>query len=194
MMTDRPILFSALLDGRKTQTRRLASSPLAMVQVGDRLWVRESFTPQTNCTDGVILLFEASRKRGGSEAKQLMAISDDDRFPIFTQKIRPSIHMPRWASRLTLVVTDVRRQTLCDITEEDAIAEGIQFIGVRHSTTSWPVYHWEAKSTVDDSFDMPQMAYVDLWDNLHGPRNGEDPEIVALTYTVHQVNIDRLGA
>ena len=54
-MTDRPIIFSgsmvrALLAGRKTQTRRLASSPLARCVIGDRLYVREAWAPLAACT------------------------------------------------------------------------------------------------------------------------------------------------
>lgn len=89
-MKEYPIIFSApmvraLLEGRKTQTRRLASSPLAKVQPGDRLWVRESFHPE-----GTYMADHPGDAR--------------------SMGWKPSIHMPRSASRLTLHVTDVRRQ------------------------------------------------------------------------------------
>lgn len=154
-MKDRPILFSApmvraILDGTKTQTRRAvkpqptsdvraagailsSTSPCAegtwwwldsidimeanvvgeafrcpYGQPGDRLWVRETWGP---CDGG--FCYRAD-ERDGSPAKP-----DDGRW-------HPSIHMFRAASRITLEVTGVRVERLQDISEADAIAEGIE--------------------------------------------------------------------
>ena len=81
--------------------------------------------------------------------------------------------MPRWASRLTLIVTDVRVQRLQDITVEDALAEGVQ--------------------KTDEYLDMPRMAFRALWDSLHGPGAWNDnPWVCALTFDVHRRNIDQM--
>jgi hypothetical protein len=76
--------------------------------------------------------------------------------------------LPRWASRLTLEVTDVRVQQLQDISEQDAIAEGV------------------------DS----RNHFMILWDEIHGmvgPKAwGANPWIYALTFTVHKQNIDAM--
>ena len=124
-MKERPIIFStpmvkAILDGRKTQTRRVIKDqpPLSMRdmfkpknlkcpygQVGDRLWVRETFKPY-NCMGGFAYKADGDLSTG---------------FPW-----KPSIHMPRGASRITLEITESRAERLQDISEEDAKAEGVK--------------------------------------------------------------------
>lgn len=149
---ERPILFSgpmvrAILDGRKTQTRRVVkpqpgihcvpwqrpdgqfiwiiaetghgvSEPFTCPfgQIGDRLWVRETWN--ADWCDRTIY------KADGGYAKHA-GYSVEPRW-------RPSIHMPRWASRIMLEITDVRVQRLQEISEEDAISEGI------HSVAAFP--------------------------------------------------------
>lgn len=137
-MKERPILFSgemvrAILDGRKTQTRRIvkavgpdnwlkgASNHVVHAldhcpygQPGDRLWVRETWSTcpmydkQKPSEMGPeyfgTIRYKASGERSG--------------------KLRPSIFMPRWASRITLEIKDVRVERLNSISEEDAKAEG----------------------------------------------------------------------
>ncbi len=184
-MTDRPIIFSApmvraLLDGRKTQMRRLAWRPSPAVATpprgtmasrsdgstvwqrakpGDRLWVREAW-----CS--------ADADDSGPYAAAYMADHPGDPRGLGW---RPSIHMPRWASRITLTVTAVRRQRLQDITRGDARAEGV------------PRLH----PIADDDPSTPIDAFGDLWDALHGEGAwAANPEVVALTFTVERRNID----
>jgi hypothetical protein len=79
---------------------------------GDRLWVREAWSPigpLSECTSPRDIWFRATA-------------GEERHAPI---KYRPSIHMPRWACRLELVVTGVRVERLHAITDEDARAEGI---------------------------------------------------------------------
>lgn len=133
-MKERPILFSgemvrAILEGRKTQTRRIlkpnSDSPFQTKcpygQPGDRLWVRETWAvrpdydrlPPSQCGDeGMWWRASLSLCPDGYEACH--------------GKWRPSIHMPRWASRITLEITSVRVERLQDISEEDAVKEGIE--------------------------------------------------------------------
>lgn len=197
-MTDRPILFSApmvraLLAGRKTQTRRLATSPLAKAGRGDRLWVREAWFHVEPVRSAPLFVGHAGAA----------AFKADDTF-IGCHRWKPSIHMPRWASRLTLEVTEVRRQDLWDITTADAMAEGLftatsaelcihedadgQLIPDRTPGRRW---YWAAEGLKVSS--CPREAYRALWDHLHGVGSFDSgPEVVALSFTVHPVNIDSL--
>lgn len=95
-------------------------------------------------------------------------------------KWRPSIHMPREWSRLTLVVTDVRVQRLQDISEDDALAEGVT--PDPNAVRKWG-YPQKAK-----------FAFADLWDHLHGPGAWElNPWVMAYAFTVHRCNVDALA-
>lgn len=126
-MKERPIIFNgamvlAILDGSKTQTRRPVRWDLHYVvspcgQVGDRLWVRETWARlmadviQGPKFDHILYRADLRDNNGRQVA-------------VPPRGWRPSIHMPRWLSRITLEVTGVRLQHLQDITEDDAIAEG----------------------------------------------------------------------
>lgn len=118
---------------------------------GDRLWVREKFQPlfasgfDHNTVDW---------KTGKGYACRYVAtdgivewMDGDDHM---TDRCMPSIHMPRWASRLTLEVTGVRVERLQDISEADAIAEGSQCAGVPAALTNF-------------------AAYAKLWEKINGP-------------------------
>lgn len=203
---DRGIMFSgamvrALLAGTKTQTRRLATSPLRHVKPGDRLYVRETGNWSTvkSSIDGGsfgFTFYAADSERGRSE--------------FFDDKNRPAIHMPRWVSRLTLVVTENRRQDLWNISSADAIAEGLlraslrdldileqeidgKLIGIPESELDELMYRG---SEALEWSSCPRVAYFKLWDSLHGaPATGlYDQEIVAISFTVERCNIDRLPA
>lgn len=137
-MKERPILMSApmvlaLLSGAKTQTRRLVKpqpvqfhsdakvGPVDLPRcpyglAGDRLWVREAFARDYFSAAP----YEEPTKRHGYRADWTSRAADVVPEPRWT----PSIHMPRWASRIDLEVTGVRVERLQDISEADAVAEG----------------------------------------------------------------------
>jgi hypothetical protein len=138
-MTDRPIIFSgamvrALLDGRKTQTRRLATSPLRRVERGDRLYVRESIYFWSAAHDcEITFAANGSTRQTGPNTGEIPDAALSGYFRMVDQSrearariSRPSIHMPRWASRLTLIVEDVRLQRLTAIGGHDARCEGME--------------------------------------------------------------------
>ena len=89
-------------------------------EVGDRLWVRETWTLWEDPDDGLdwVLYREGGKMRFPNI--QNLAMPNDP----FADKWRPSIHMPRWASRIILEITNVRVERLQEITEEDAVKEG----------------------------------------------------------------------
>lgn len=188
-MTDRPIIFSApmlkaLLDGMKTQTRRiLKPQPVPSLSwsapppgtypsdkgwsrfpyaPGDRLWVREAWRHDA----GVPFQYRAGPHIG------------DDALGI--RWLSP-IHMPRKFSRLTLTVTDVRVQRVQDISNDDAIAEGIQPHGHAYTGYGKQAEVWMA----------PYDSFASLWNSIHGPGAWDaNPWVCALTFTVEQRNID----
>ena len=105
--------------------RSLVACPFG--SVGDRLWVRETFKTIPSTAYG----FDRTRY---PNCWQVINPSDTREAAIFkegwdrctTGAWKPSIHMPRWASRITLEITDVRVQRLQEISEEDAKAEGFE--------------------------------------------------------------------
>jgi len=142
-MTARPILFSgpmirAILAGTKTQTRRVCRHQHDNVwvedgvmygydisgndgrvtmqygDVGDTLWVRETWG-----------LHDTQPSDGPERAHVYYRATDSDLHGLRHQLWRPSIFMPRWASRITLRVTAVRVERLQEISEADAVAEGV---------------------------------------------------------------------
>lgn len=178
-MRERPILFGgpmvrAILEGRKAQTRRVVKpQPVGNADVqfqignavtlppdgkqlccpygkpGDRLWVRENLTAK----DG-FMVYAADGARVDCGAMDWPAC-------IEKRKTIPSIHMPRWASRILLEVIGVRIERLNEISAPDCIAEGVN---VHHD-------HYDKS---DASIYSVISAYYDLWTNLNGPGSWEE--------------------
>ena len=95
--------------------------------------------------------------------------------------------MPRWASRLTLTVTNVRVQRLQQITAEECTAEGIGHSYSLLSADLWQDYRQAAGAWLTE----PRESFRTLWNSLHGPDAwGANPWVVALTFTVEHRNID----
>jgi hypothetical protein len=178
---ERPILFSApmvraLLDSQKTQTRRVVKpypkwvkkfpicNPTVMSEghqvwwwngehdwvgvvqdcpygaPGDRLWVREAWS-KSDCPGGAVY-------RADCDPRQ-----DTRGFGW-----RPSIHMPRWASRILLEIIDVRVERLNEISEADAKAEG--------APSGW----WDDEGRFYESTQGTHRAgFAGLWEHLNGP-------------------------
>jgi hypothetical protein len=178
-MADRPVTFSApmvraLLDGRKTQTRRLATSPLRKCEQGDRLWVRES-----------LYVWNAGNIDGSGQRIAYRATEPDS-----PCTWTPSIHMPRWASRLTLHVEAVRIEPLQAISRADAIAEGLTLASnVIEEFWRWP------EPLHQGLWLSPPAAYAWLWRELHGADSWDaNPDVIVLTFRVERGNIDRIAA
>jgi hypothetical protein len=140
---ERPILFSApmvraILAGTKTQTRRVvkgndlstailaARSPYGAP--GDRLWVRETWAAGA-CADGLppSTLHAPTWLRDNEGLWYKANEPADPHWKNVSSRgrWRPSIHMPRWASRITLEIASVHAERLQEISEEDARAEGV---------------------------------------------------------------------
>lgn len=184
-MTERPILFSgplvrAILEGRKTQTRRVVKpQPMGGFTPwkhadgywmqkssatghfhkpdlhcpygapGDRLYVREAFRPTEWAADGDYGVVQY-RADGLEMEVEAPGVSFNKMFPpaLSIDRWRPSIHMPRWASRLILEVVSVRAERLQAITYDDVEAEGVDIGGGWGWVQDW----------------------ADLWDSINAKR------------------------
>ena len=167
-------------------------------QVGDRLWVREAWRTHVAYED------LAPRDMGGEEPIRYEADGylETWGWPFMDApgRYRQGMHMPRWASRTTLVVTDVRVQRLQEISEEDAIAEGVEKIDYDGNDPrymgeyGWRDYRDHPHAEVP--FKKPIDSFRTLWDSLNAARGygwGQNPWVTATTYTVHRCNIDQIS-
>lgn len=171
-------------------------------QKGDRLWVKETW--QVGMTDdGPCVAYRADSNRiypeftGPSEGAG--PTFDYDAHPakawrhghwIADVEARgpwsSTLHMPRWASRLTLTVTDVRVQRLQDCSEADAMAEGV----IEYEPTMEDPAEFSAFEGTD-VFNNAVSAYHDLWNRINGAGAWEaNPWVVAVTFKVREGNID----
>lgn len=192
-MTDYPIIFSApmilaLRASRKTMTRRLAwkadrsgmerAASWVTVASGDRLWVREAWRTEGNCYDDL-----SPAALSGEET----ILYDADAGWSSNHTVgrrRASFHMCRWASRLTLRITATKIERLQDISAADSIAEGVE------CETCQAMGQSACRRL---GCFASQAAFAGLWKALHGPESWDaNPEVVALTFTVQQCNIDQM--
>lgn len=212
-MTDRPIIFSApmihaLLAGTKKQTRRVGKMRRGVMMddlewdgppgtirtgrarkdhiavpyaIGDRLWVREAWQQ-----------WPPENRRGMVERARIYRATDIEptEIPAWITHWKGKflwqspIHMPRYASRLTLSVQAVRVQRLQDISSADAIAEGI-----------CPTANL---MTIDCDTHDPRLDFKHLWNGINMAREGcswaDNPWVVAVSFAVEHGNIDRVAA
>ncbi|WP_410200588.1 ASCH domain-containing protein [Klebsiella variicola] len=182
-------MVRAILDGRKTQTRRPIKwkqtrfteigeredgskwpwsedaehacdfwHPCPFGAVGDRIWVRETWNKY-----GGLLTYRADHDW----------IDDMRKETVCTAKWVPSIHMPRWASRILLEITDVRVERLNAISPEDAESEGLERtnftgFGDEPGLPSYPepdVYFDPLKKQWKE---YPPEAFAGLWESIYG--------------------------
>jgi hypothetical protein len=149
--SDRFEIHAAFDEGGKRVDRWLACPYGAP---GDQLWVKETFFHEP-----ATYIYEASVSIPAVPATTLYRadLGDDSDGPW-----KPSIFMPRWASRITLEVTDVRVERLQDISEEDAIAEGVERFESIGPDQRLP-------GTGERFGDAPyRCAYACLWDEING--------------------------
>ena len=202
-MKEHPILFStkmvcAILSGMKTQTRRpipvfpqpkqkiyhvakdkycfatdcgngyvsgMSENFRKPYEVGDRLWVRETYRPIFGQTGELI-----SVDYKADPPEKWGRLGDVVGAPV---KWRPSIHMPRWASRITLEIKAIRAEPLLDISDEDAVKEGIY-----RSISSDPEIPYPLATDWDGNERglIPSVAYMDFameWRSIYpnGPKS-----------------------
>lgn len=165
------------------------------IWAGDRLWVKETWRAHGWHADCVEIAYAAQRGMvGWSEQHEQIRYPGGDRnaFKYYAPKgpdfWRPSIFMPRWASRLTLLVTDVRVERLQDISEDDAIAEGV--VKVRDACHVIRGFDYDRSGLCHTHAVTP---YAKLWDHINGDGSWSDnPWVIAYTFSVIKQNIDQI--
>ena len=187
-MKEYPILYTtenvkAILEGRKTQTRRVIKpqpyfenthfgtrTHLAWItssfrtleeiaqycpygQVGDRLWLRETFC-------------QVCYKKDNVKDVCYKEDLDVEHMACKLVKFTPSIHMFRWASRITLEITEIRVQRVQEISDEDVVAEGFEKV--------FPVAGYMSR----------RLWYKNLWDSINGKKYpwSTNPWVWAITF------------
>lgn len=226
-MKERPILFNApmvraLLDGSKTQTRRVVKQPhqnplgvwepfdwggenggrdkhgnttpaqqtithtrtgeiiaCPHGQPGDRLWVRETWANVGTCDPGLTVY--------RADYPACVPCAYENVPPADTITWKPSIHMFRKDSRITLEITGVRVERLQDISEADALAEGIK---INMHSTGRPMIRISGKCppvqyAKDNSLAVAE--YASLWDTINGPNSwAANPWVWVIEFKVLQ--------
>ncbi|EKK1884690.1 hypothetical protein PL866_004351 [Salmonella enterica] len=191
-------MVRAILDGRKTQTRRVLATyqdavkfcpewdvngkqifivlgekdhagmnpvitaiPCPFGQPGDRVWVRETFRVHSRATDVATLVYRASVRNSWTEQTHRVpvAVCNKQATP---EKWTPSIHMPRWASRITLEITGVRVERLNSITESDAEAEGVNDTGFGDLLVDGYRYLWKSIYGEESWADNPWVWVIEF--------------------------------
>ena len=169
----------------------------ARFAIGDRLWVRETWRVSPDACEGWNPIEPhpsgwVDYRAGGSDerpAPDFEAVcratfgkSGDIDWDCVPIDWRPSIFMPRWTSRLTLAVTDVRIERLNACSEADAIAEGLEWVAPGK---------WAVDRTLPIIGDDPRRVYSELWDYINGPGAwATNPWVVAVSFEVRKGNID----
>lgn len=237
VVRERPILFSgemvrAILDGRKTMTRRVMKPqpepngtwnprrdggrgdfdcicdyypPSATLwnggmlgadageiesgpygEAGDRLWVRETWEfrgtdmnkwGRTHRTQTGVVRYAAD----GSTRHIDTDWQNVERWMGRRAGGRPSIHMPRWASRITLEITDVRVERLQEISSEDCEAEGLW-----HASQAYRSYCCVWRDSAAALATSRQKYFGQLWDSLNAKRGfgwGVNPWVWVISFT-----------
>ena len=219
MQMSSPIqMVRALLEGRKTQARvvmkpqpgndidnlgdgkNIVSEGNCITcpfSVGELIWLRE----QLRCTYSNGVWYAADETNDEIERTNYLSdpraeeLADHYGNRLLDNEVRriPSICMPRWASRLTLKITDARAEGLQDISEDDAVAEGLRVVKEDDAilwysglaTEDWG--GWSELWQPDD----PVAAYRDLWESINGNWD-ENPWVWVLEFEVIQANVDHV--
>lgn len=169
----------------------LCSCPYGMKR--NLLWVRETTEIDEDLSDSI----SASKYVAGGQPV-LHTNCDDPEFNgsiahwDYSRNTRPSIHMHKWASRITLEITNVCIERLNDISEDDAVSEGVAAVDVNGRT----IYSGDFTSEMvwpEDYHDNAKSAFCDLWQSINGLGSwDQNPWVWVVKFKVHKVNVDDL--
>jgi hypothetical protein len=155
----KPEMVRAIWAGNKTMTRRTGER-WKKARPGDRLWVRETW-----CVGKPFDKIKPSKLIKPTEEDCLAVDYKANENRIWSKtdqgKWRSPIFIPRWASRITLDLIAVRQERLQDISEHDALCEGLNRC----------------------EMDYPILAYKNIWESINGPGSWDaNPEVTVLEW------------
>lgn len=168
---------SVMVDGHPNWRTQFAYQA-ARWDPGDTLWVKETHRFQTH---------EHIEYRADGATHHVQDNAEWLRDKDISANWKPSIHMPRWASRINLGVLAVRVERLQDITEEDAIAEGIERVDELPMLVRWRNYAYEGPNAAQDNLSdavtpEPIESYRTLWNSINLPPSPVIKEKKAVAY------------
>lgn len=164
-------------------------SSWSRVKPGDRLWVRETWGRFCDLDDNDQPASEVMTYYRADGEPFDRWVDPDTGETRDSVKWRSPIHCPRAYSRITIVVTATKIEWLQQITETECIAEGAEIVRLVGN----PVDDGPMVRLKDHVYGTPQTWFRELWCRLNGAESWDaNPEVVALTFAVHQTNIDAM--
>ena len=168
--------------------RRMVPTIWQSVQPGDRLWLRETWSdPETKRLPVYFADLTPSQQAEHKRIRKICGRLD------IGERWRPSIHMPRRFSRITLVAVTTRVERVQEISPDDAVAEGCS--GKKTVRQFW-LFGADAARRAEILRTNAPNDYRQLWQSLHtkpGNRWGDNPEVVVVGFRPVLANIDRMA-
>lgn len=189
-------MVKAILEGRKTMTRRVVNCPHEIIRtatpeewnagkahpkmVDYEEWHDKNRYHLLQIASGSIIAMQCPFGIPGDSlwVRETFWIDEGDSQPFYKAseehpeifKWKPSLFMPRWASRTTLEITNVRVERLQEITEEDAEREGIERVGGKYSCCPWRNYLIRKPGEMKLHCSAPSRSFQTLWDSINGKK------------------------
>jgi hypothetical protein len=160
--------------------------------VGDRLYVRENhYLTDDGDTEYAVCAVDEEEVRKHLASIASLPASFPEEVRRAHLKLRPSIHMPRWASRMTLIVTEVRVERLQDISEDDAWREGCKQGELNDHGRPFPAEEPDPSGIGERGWECARDWFADLWEDINGDDAWDaNPWVVAVSFEVVKRNID----
>jgi hypothetical protein len=164
-------------------TQRLFIEGQSPIQAGDRLWVREAFRVSENTFNDLKgeYCIDYPANDGCTLINPNIDNNDHLAYAILKMHVSPSIHMPRYASRMTLHVTNVRVERIRDITNEEAVKEGMPTLEEAKTLAQTANMSWHQR---------PSAWFKADWQRRHGTWY-QNPFVWCVDFHVYHQNVDQ---
>lgn len=164
-----PEMVEAIIAGRKTQTRRIVKGEKPPFQIGDTVYVREATQIVVVKGFTAVVHYESGDVLGKELSPESKAKIEKRKYPF--RWLAPRYMLADF-SRVSIRIKEVRREKLADISEADAIAEGVDKIGNMF---------WDYNSG-GYSFRSPILSFISLWRKIYPGQRGWDTEVWVIIF------------